>query len=131
MTNYAEQVIKKALAQSGGNAARARQNIMTLCAQDDKLLQALSRPHLTGIVAHAVNRVIHQKTIRAKSSVSPSPNVRKEDFSDQDFGKEILKAIAANSGAVFGQEAYAAPQKRGKASKSHIDALKKMTGKTD
>ena len=58
---YAENRIADALSQSNGNPTRARQKVIAWAFEDPKLLQALTQPHMTGIVAHAVNRVIHKQ----------------------------------------------------------------------
>ena len=58
---YAEKRIKDALKQARGNATKARQQIIAWTNEDPKLLQALAQPHLTGIVAHAINRVIYKQ----------------------------------------------------------------------
>ena len=62
---YAERRIIKALEAAKGNPTRARQQIIAWSHDDPKLLLALARPHLTGIVAHAVNRVIYRQNLLA------------------------------------------------------------------
>ena len=55
---YADKRIREALRLAKGNVTKARQQIMAWTNEDPKLLQALTKPHLTGIAAHAINRVV-------------------------------------------------------------------------
>lgn len=122
---YAERRIKDALRLANGNAARARQQVIAWTFEDAKLLHALTAPHLTGIVAYNIERILSG---RAGDSEAPPP--KKPQVTAQDeFGIEILKAVAASSAVRFGQESYAARGKRGKASKQHIDAIREMAAR--
>ena len=123
---YAESRIREALKLSRGNATKARQQIIAWTTEDARLLQALARPHLTGIVAHAVNRVIN----RADEEPEDVPDAPQAlNMGPETFGKEILRVLSSSNTAVFGQEAGAPPAGRKQASQSHIDALKSMASK--
>ncbi len=124
---YAEGRIREALKLSKGNPTRARQRIIAWTFEDPKLLQALARPHLTGIVAHAISRVVHKQDV-----VEPeAPDVPEGlDLAPETFGKEILNALQSDGAAMFGQESNAPPMPRGQASKSHIEALKHIASKS-
>ena len=129
---YAEQKIKQALELTRGNATQARQQVIAWCHEDTKLLQALTYPHMTGIVAHAINRVVSGKS--GAQAMSPAPekampqNAGKE--ADQgEFGMEILKTIAGGDTAQFGQENAGRPVGKRGASQRHIDAIQKMVDK--
>ena len=122
---YAEAKIKEALVLSGGNQARARQQIIAWAFEDAKLLQALTKHHLTGIAAYHVERVASGRTAKPKTP-PPAKPAKKVPSTDDAFGKEILKAVANSSSAIFGLEGYAAPQRRGQASQRHIDAIRQM-----
>lgn len=124
---YAENRIKEALRLSKGDATRARQQIMAWTYEDAKLLHALARPHLTGIVAHAINRVIYRQNKEENTVIPDMPQGL--DMEPETFGMEILKALQNNDAPVFGRESSAAPVRRKKASKSHIDALNLMARK--
>lgn len=125
---YAESRIREALRLHRGNITRARQQIMAWTFEDVKLLQALSRPHLTGIVAHAVSRVVyHQNTEETHEESAEMPKAL--NMGPDTFGKAILRALASDNTAVFGQESSAPPVGRKQASKSHIDALRMMASK--
>jgi hypothetical protein len=122
--DYAERRIREALKASGGNAARARQQIISWCLEDSKLMQELVAPHITGIVAHAVNRVMTMK----EKKVPAAPEVVKAGQKTDPFGVEILKAIALGNPAQFGLESGVSTKKQA-ASQRHIDAIRQMVSK--
>ncbi len=122
---YAERRIKEAIKKAGGNAARAKQQVIAWTTEDSKLLDALTRPHLTGIVAYNIERIMS-----GRSAVKEEPVADKPPTQEDEFGIEILKAVAASDAALFGQESNSVPMKRGRASKQHIDAIRQMTGKS-
>ncbi len=124
--DYAERRIKEAIRLSKGNMIRARQQVIAWTYEDAKLLHELTKPHLTGIVAYNIERVLSGRSAKVEKPASPQkPVVR-----DEEFGVEILKAVAASNAAVFGQEGNAAPAKRGKASRQHIDAIHQIASKS-
>lgn len=129
---YAESRIREALKQSRGNATKARQQVIAWSYEDPRLLLALSQPHLTGIVAHAVNRVIeHPEGALVDEDVPPTPQTL--DMAPNTFGREILRALSGAGTAIFGHESGspALAGRRKKASQSHIDAMKKIAGRSD
>lgn len=125
---YAEKRIREALRLAKGNATRARQQIVAWTNDDPKLLQALTKPHLTGIVAHAINRVL----TRIENGTDEMDDIPETpaalDMPPETFGQEIMAALK-DSNAVFGHEAGHTPGKRGQASQRHIDALRRMAEK--
>ncbi|AGH98337.1 hypothetical protein [Micavibrio aeruginosavorus] len=128
---YAESRIREALRLSRGNATKARQQVIAWSYEDPRLLMALAQPHLTGIVAHAVNRVVeHPEGAIIDEDIPATP--RTLDMAPDTFGKEILKALSGAGTAIFGHESGspALSGRRKKASQSHIDALKKLAGRT-
>ena len=120
---YAENRIKDALRQTKGNPTKARQKVIAWTFEDPKLLQALARPHLTGVVAHAVNRVIHKLGIPEEEAPEAPASL---DMTEEAFGQEILKALQSGDTAMFGQESAAPRSGRKQASQSHIDAIQRM-----
>ena len=125
---YAESRIREALKLCRGNATRARQQIMAWTFEDPRLLQALARPHLSGIVAHAVNRVITRLgSDNAEEETPPEPQAI--NMSPSSFGKEILAALTSKNTAMFGHDGEVPPSRRKPASQSHINALKAMSSK--
>lgn len=122
--DYAENKIREILKASGGNATKTRQKIITMALDDTKLLHELVAPHLTGIVAHAVNRVMAMK----EKPIPKAPEPVLQDSKEDPFGMEILKAIALGNPTQFGRES-GVPIKRQAASQRHIDAIRQMVSK--
>jgi hypothetical protein len=125
---YAEDRIREALKLAKGNPTKARQQVIAWAAEDQRLLWALTQPHLTGVVAHAINRVIYRQGIEQEAEEIPA-KPKALNLAPETFGKQILNALSSHDTAVFGLEGNAAPSRQKKASQSHIDALKKIAGK--
>jgi hypothetical protein len=129
--DYSERRIREALKSSGGNISRARQEITAWAFDDAKLLHELVAPHITGIVAHAVNRVatMKEKPAPAAPEVADTPAVTtSKGVKGDPFGMEILKAIALGNPAQFGLE-NGAPTKKQAASQRHVEAIRAMVSK--
>lgn len=125
--DYAERRIREALKATGGNATRARQQVTAWAFDDAKLLHELVAPHITGIVAHAVNRVMSQKEKPVPAAPEPA---KVKAPKGEEFGMEILKAIALGNPAQFGLESSSgASIKKQQASQRHIDAIRQMVSK--
>lgn len=128
---YAEGRIKEALKKTNGNAVRARQQVIAWTYEDPKLLHALTKAHLSGIVAYNIERILAgrgtseaagQQQPSSKSKAAGSPK------KEENFGEELLRAVAGNSGAQFGLESYSSGgTSRSKVSKKHIDAINALT----
>ena len=137
---YAIEQIKKALSGTDDNASQARQMIIAQAMEDPKLLQELVKPHMVGIVAHAIGRVqrgaSEPEAVRASTPTSapakPAPkDTAPKDKNDKDsFGLDILKSIAGGDSTMFGQEAYGRPMGKKGVSQKHIDAIQAMVKKT-
>ncbi len=133
--DYVIAKIKQALENARGNETKARQQIITWTYEDTKLLHDLAKPHMTGIIAHAISRVKRMQE-RGEDTLKsePVPDSTAPQEGEDGFGVELLKAIAADSTAKFGMESGGRPApKRGAASQQHIDALKMIArkGKTE
>ncbi len=118
---YADTKIREALKLCNGNAARARQQIVMLAQDDAKLLNALVKPHIDGIVAYQVERVASGRAELEKRHPHDKPNPK-----DQSFGMDLLRAIASSDVAVFGLEGGSTPRKRSGTSRQHIEAIHKL-----
>lgn len=117
---YAEVKIREALKNSGGNAARARKIIVSEAQRDLELLRALTTPHLDGIVAYQVDRVASGRAeLEKRHPEAPPPKA------EENFGMELLRAVAASESTVFGQQ-NPMGSRRKFASKQHIDAIHKI-----
>ena len=132
---YAEQRIKEALKLNKGNAIKARQQIIAWTFEDSKLLHALAKPHLSGIVAYNIERVAsgradkartNKETPAEKPAQKAAPTGKKKEES---FGLEILKAVAG-SPEIFGLEDPGAPRGSGRVSQSHMDAIQAIVNKS-
>jgi hypothetical protein len=121
---YAENRIREALRLAHGNTTKARQQIMAWAGEDQRLLMGLARPHLTGIIAYAISRVIHRQETESEEQQDLPATAQTLDMPPDAFGKEILSALSSHDTPVFGYESSAPPAHRKKASQSHIDALK-------
>lgn len=125
--DYSEGKIREALKLSGGNATRARQQVIAWAFDDAKLLHELMAPHMTGIVAHAINHVMAQGDKKPAKNV---PDVAVAAPAGKDpFGMEILKAIALGNPAQFGHENGNVTGGKQAASQRHVDAIKAMVAK--
>lgn len=123
---YVENRIKQALQKANGNALKARQQIIAWCYEDAKLLQILTKAHLNGIVAYNIERILAGRGAAKSESPAPKPIV-----AENAFGKEILRAVAGDNGAMFGLEGQAGGlARRGKASQQHVDALRMMAARS-
>ena len=133
---YAEHRIKEALKLSGGNQIKARQQIIAWTYEDAKLLHALAKPHLSGIVAYNIERVASGRADAAKNAKaeekSKKPPAKKAAANgkakEEVFGLEILKAVAG-SPEIFGLEDPGAPRKKSGVSQSHVDAIQAIVSK--
>ncbi len=130
---YAEEKIEEALKLAKGNPMRARQQVMSWAFGDPKLLYALTKNHLTGIVAYHVDRVASGRA--AKQAETPQPKkavapAHKATSKEEEFGLQLLKAVANSSAEVFGLEDTGKPRTKGQVSQSHVDALKALASKS-
>lgn len=125
---YAEDRIREALKMHGGNLTLARQQIMSWAFEDSKLLYALAKPHLNGIIAYQVERVASGRADRERTAV-PRAQQTQKPIKDENFGMDLLRAVAAADAAIFGQENIAFPRKTGSASSQHINAIKHIASK--
>lgn len=131
---YIENRIREALKKSRGNKNLARQQLIAWTYEDTKLLHALTRPHLDGIISYNIDRLLSGRGAAAggeEGGATPrapqkKPQTAPRSGKADDFGMELLRAVAAGDAAIFGQESANPPAKRGQASSRHVDALMKM-----
>lgn len=130
---YAERRIAEALKLAKGNEARARQQIIAWALTDEKLLQALTKSHLSGIVAYNIERVASGRAAAARKAQKPKPKAANTQKTNKqaDFGVELLKAVASSSSEVFGLENGSSGVGRpGQVSQNHINAIRAIASKT-
>ncbi|MAH06089.1 MAG: hypothetical protein VYC19_05380 [Pseudomonadota bacterium] len=123
---YLEDKIKDALVLASGNSAKAQKLLIQWAMSDAKLLQQLSKPHLKGITAHAVGRVITQMD-RDDEPLPEEPVAI--DMGPSSFGKSLLGAMSGHDTAHFGHENAAPRHKKKQASQQHINAIHQIARK--
>jgi len=123
---YADRRIAEALKIAGGNPTRARQQLIAWTYEDAKLLHALVQPHLAGIVAYAIGRVLNKGDGEGDEADLPLPPPADDKPSSNSFGFQILKSIIGADTPRFGQESNAPPVKKQPASQRHIDSIRQM-----
>lgn len=125
---YAEKRIAEALTLSKGNQARACRQLMSWALNEDtELLQSLTKAHLSGIVFYNVERVASGRAAAAKKkATAPKPANKSNPKAEEDFGMELLKAVASSSSEVFGLEHNAPLGRKGQVSQNHINAIRAM-----
>lgn len=129
--SYLQKCVLEALAKTNGNETKARALISAQALEDSELLIALAKPHLSGIVAHAVNRQAIQlkaKKERGEEELPPIPNIPTQNKND--FAMDILKALGGTHVAKFGEEDAAPRIAKKQASQRHVNALKLMAAKS-
>ncbi|MDY0028882.1 MAG: hypothetical protein RBR86_02955 [Pseudobdellovibrionaceae bacterium] len=140
--SYLQSCILEALEKAKGNQNKAQKIIALKAMEDLQLLQALAKPHLTGIVAHAVGRIAIQEQARkegAYEDLPEKPVVKKGrgkaaasvDADDpQGFGIDLLKALGGPNVPKFGMEDAAPRLGKKQASQQHVNALRLMANKS-
>lgn len=131
--SYLQTCILDALMKTKGNETKARQLIASQALEDDQLLLALAKPHLSGIVAHAVGRIaIQQKNKKSGKfeDLPPVPKPPKGGKGEGEFGLDLLKALGGPNVAKFGSEDAAPRIGKKQASQQHVNALKLIAAKS-
>lgn len=130
--SYLQKCILEALEKAKGNETKARALIATQAMGDSELLLALAKPHLSGIVAHAVGRqAIQQKAKKDRlEDLPPLPKAPAKSAKGNDFALDLLKALGGNNVPKFGTEDAAPRMGKKAASQQHVNALKLMAAKS-
>ena len=121
--NYTENRIKEALRLSNGNVHAAQKQIFAWLYEDHKLLLDITRPHLNGIVAYSVQRVLSRMLKSDDELLEEEAQDALISSSKKSVGKEILKGFASRQAPQFGKESIAAPIRRKAASQHHVDVM--------
>jgi len=130
--SYLQTCILDALAKANGNQTKAQKIIALKAMEDFELLKALSKTHLTGIVAHAVGRIAIQENAK-KAALKNLPEVPQPDaiaMEERGFAMDLLKALGGPNVPKFGMEDAAPRLGKKQASQQHINALKLMANKS-
>lgn len=124
--SYAQSRIRNAIKENPGSPAKARQTVMRWALEDPKLMAELVAPHLSGIVAFAIARVEGAGEEGEEAAAAPPA---RDTGGDRSFGMELLRGVADDHAAVFGQESGHVPG-RAAASQDHIDAINLLAAKS-
>lgn len=122
--NYAEKCLREAIAQEGGNSAKAQKRVMAMIDADPSLLRALVDRHLEDIVAFHVDRVIRIA-------------ITGESLDEAENEADILKSLNINLSAddlkPQANKAPVNPQRKSeeKSSSKPAQKIKKPAGKED
>lgn len=130
---YAEDKIKEALRMNSGNLALARAQVMAWAAQDARLLYSIAKPHLSGIVAFQIERVASGRADRdhkEKNVVVENKVSVQQKYKEEDFGLDLLRAVAASDAVVFGHENISTPVKKSGVSAQHVNAINIIAAKS-
>ena len=129
--NYTENRIKEALRLNNGNVTNAKKQIFAWLYEDHKLLLDMTRPHLNGITAFAVSRVLARMTktddeilAEQATEVAQSPARKKS------LGKDILRGFASKDSQEFGHENFGIPLRAKAASQNHVDVMHMLAAST-
>ena len=124
--DYARRAIADLLKKSKGNTSKAQTALIAEALKDNRLLVELVHPHLKGIAAHAVGRVVHEQNTGPEQRPDEPESL---DLPLDTFGRELLGALKGRNTPKFAQEDAAPPTGRKAASKAHIDAINKIAKK--
>ncbi len=130
MPSYLDLQVVEALTKAKGNQTKARSILISMAAEDQRLLMALSKPYLTAMAAQALNHhsaVVKKQKAKASADLPPLPKAAKGQGG---FGLDLLKALGGPNVAKFGQEDAAPPIRKRAASSEHVNALKLIASKS-
>jgi hypothetical protein len=91
------------------------------------LLLEMTRPHLNGITAYAIQRVLN-RMMKSDDEIleeEAQDAVMSSSKKDQ-LGKDILRGFASKDAPQFGQESVSVPLRKKAASQSHIDTMQML-----
>jgi len=129
--NYTENRIKEALRLHNGNVAEAKKQIFAWFYEDHKLLMDITRPHLNGITAYAVQRVLNRMNKSEEEILEEVAEDAAHSSTVRDqVGKDLLKGFISKEAPQFGQESVAAPLRKKAASQNHIDTMQMLAAKS-
>ncbi len=122
--NYTENRIKEALRIHNGNVTEAKKQLFAWFYEDHKLLMDITRPHLQGITAYAVQRVLNRMNKSDDEILEEeAQNAAYSSSKKGDVGKDILRGFISPDAPQFGQESIAVPLRKKAASQKHIDTM--------
>ena len=127
--NYTENRIKESLRLNNGNVAEAKKQIFAWLYEDHKLLLDMTRPHLNGITAYTMDRVL-RRMIKSDEEIVED-EARDAAMSNQKTtGRDVLRGFISKEALQFGQESVGVPLRKKAASQGHIDTMTMLAAKS-
>lgn len=122
--NYTENRIKEALRLNNGNTSEAKKQIFAWLYEDHKLLLDITRPHINGIVAYGVDRVL-RRMLKTDEEIldEVAEDAAMSSSKKNKVGKELLRGFVSKEAPQFGQESIAVPLRKKAASQKHVDVM--------
>jgi len=122
--NYTENRIKEALRLNNENMNDAQKQIFAWLYEDHKLLLDITRPHINGIVAYAVQRTLN-RMLKSDDEIldEVAEDAALSSSKKDQTGKDILKGFISKEAPQFGQESVAVPLRKKAASQKHVDVM--------
>jgi hypothetical protein len=129
--NYTENRVKEALRLSNGNVSDAKKQMFAWFYEDHKLLLDITRPHINGITAYAVQRVLN-RMLKSDEEIlqEEAENAAQSSSRKDQVGKDILRGFVSKEAPLFGQESIAVPLRKKAASQNHVDVMHMLAAKS-
>lgn len=125
--NYTENRIKEAIRLHNGNVTEAKKQLFVWFYEDHKLLLDIVQPHLNGITAYAVDRVL-RRMMKSDDEILEEEAAEAERSATKKvtIGKDILRGFVSKEALQFGQESVGVPLRKKVASQNHIDTMQML-----
>lgn len=123
---YAMSRVKDALEQSDGNHMKAARLLTEWLENDNSLYYGLTAPHMRSIVTHAIAHVDKKPAAEVQANIQAAPDAPKATDAEMgELGQAILSGMTSKTGS-YGED-NPGGKGPGKASQTHVDALKAMS----
>lgn len=125
--NNTENRIREALRLHNGNVTEAKKQLFAWFYEDNKLLLDVVYPHLNGITAYAVDRVL-RRMLKSEDEILQEEAQEAELSANKkaSIGKDILRGFVSKEALQFGQESVGVPLRKKAASQKHIDTMQML-----
>lgn len=124
---YAMSRVKDALEQSEGNHMKASRLLTEWLENDNSLYYGLTAPHMRSIVTHAIAHVDQKPVKEVQENIQSAPDAPAQTDAEMgELGQAILSGMSSNKTGSYGED-NPGGTKPGKASQTHVDALKAMS----
>jgi hypothetical protein len=124
LDSYASQKVLKALADTSGDRKAAHKLVVQWASADPRLLMALAKPFLSGIVGHAVQQAPQEARARAGRKPMSKPRALTAEALDSVIGQ--LGASIGEAKAPQGMAAVLSRPKPTKAGQGHQDSMRQL-----